>query len=189
MLIIDDVLVTDAVLQKGFVCRLDACKGACCVEGDAGAPLTKEEAGLLESELPTLRPFLRPEGLEALDGQGAWVLGWDREPETPLVEGKECAYVTFTPDGTALCGIEQAWKAGATAFRKPISCHLYPIRIQEGRPFEILHYHEWDICSAACNYGEQAGVPIYQFVKDALVRKYGQEWYETLCDAVAQEGA
>lgn len=189
MIIVDDVLVTDGVLQQGFVCKLDACKGACCVEGDAGAPLTAEEAALLDDLLPKLKPFLTPEGLAAIEGQGAWVLGEDREPETPmLAPGQACAYTTFAADGTALCGIEQAWKAGAVDFQKPISCHLYPIRVQAGQPFEVLHYHVWDICNPACSHGAQLGVPIYRFVADALVRKYGQEWYDTLCLA-AQEQA
>jgi hypothetical protein len=190
MIIVDDVLVTDGVLQQGFVCKLDACKGACCVAGDAGAPLTADEAALLDNLLPKLKPFLTPKGLAAIQRQGAWVLGEDREPETPLLAaGQACAYATYAEDGTALCGIEQAWKAGAVDFQKPISCHLYPIRVQEGQPFEVLHYHYWDICSPACNHGAQMGVPIYRFVANALVRKYGQAWYDTLCMAAQEQDA
>lgn len=183
MFIIDNVLVTDEVIKAYFACNLGACKGACCIEGDGGAPLTEQETEILEDLLPILEPYLRPEGLAAIEAQGTWVEGSDGEPETPLVNGAECAYVIFD-NGVAKCGIEKAWELGKVDFPKPISCHLYPIRIQPGRPYEVLRYHHWDICSPACQRGEEEKIPLYKFLKDALTRKYGEEWYEVLEVAV-----
>jgi len=180
MLIVDDKLVSEELFDKQFVCDLNACKGVCCVEGDAGAPLSNEEANILEEELDNIRPFLRKEGLEAISKEGVFSIDSDGDMVTPLVEGKECAYVVFEENGLASCGIEKAWKAGKTDFRKPISCHLYPVRAAQVSEYTALNYHKWGICSAACTLGEQLKVPVYVFVKDALVRAYGKPWYDEL---------
>ncbi|GCD77283.1 hypothetical protein JCM31826_07650 [Thermaurantimonas aggregans] len=184
---IDGAVVAEDVMAKEFVCNLARCKGACCVHGDAGAPLEEEETRILEKEFENIKPFLRPEGIRAIEEQGTWLKDpRDGDPVTPLVEGKECAYVVFDADGIAKCGIELAWKAGATTFQKPISCHLYPIRITKYKTFEAVNYHRWEICSPACELGAQLKVPVYVFLKSAIIRKYGKEWYQKLDEAAKQ---
>jgi hypothetical protein len=183
MLLIQDILVSDEVVKSHFVCRLDACKGACCWEGDYGAPLEVDELPILERIFTQVRPFLTPEGIAVIEKEGTAVYNENHETyATPLVNNGPCAYMTRDEKGIAHCGIEQAWKAGAVDFQKPISCHLYPIRVSVSDipGFEALNYDRWDICNAACSYGAQLQVPIYQFVKDALVRKYGQDFYDEL---------
>jgi hypothetical protein len=180
MLVVGDVLVSEELLETHFVCDLASCKGQCCVSGDAGAPLNEEEASLLEEELEQISPFLSQEGLEALKPEGPYTFDPDGDLVTPLVKGRQCAYTVFESNGTASCGIEKAWKAGKTPFRKPVSCHLYPIRVLQLPGMEALNYHNWDICKPACKCGESLQVPVYRFLKDALVRKYGSAWYDLL---------
>lgn len=170
-------IISEDIFEKDFVCNLTACKGACCVEGDAGAPVDEAEAKILEEIYPKVKPFLRPEGVEAIEQQGTSVTDWDGELVTPLVKGKECAYVIFDEKGITKCGIEKAWEAGAVDFQKPVSCHLYPVRITPYRDFDAVNYHKWNICSPACTLGKELAVPVYKFLKGALVRKYGEEWY------------
>jgi hypothetical protein len=186
MIAVGNCLVSREVLEEEFVCNLSACKGACCVEGDAGAPLAAEEVNILQREYPKIKEYLRLEGQEAIEAQGTSVIdASDEEPVTPLVEGKECAYVIFDDKGMTKCGIEKAWENGATSFRKPISCHLYPIRIHTYDDFDAVNYHQWHICSAACELGKNLKVPVYRFASDALIRKYGPDWYVEL-EEVAQ---
>lgn len=173
-------IVSEDLIEKEFVCNLHACKGACCIEGEAGAPLTSEEIKTLEEIYPKVKPFLRPEGIAAIEIQGTHITSDLNELETPLVEGKECVYVTFKDNGTASCGIEDAYNAGVVAFRKPISCHLYPVRVQEYSEFSAVNYHKWPICNDACSLGKELKVPVYKFVKDALIRKFGEPWYIAL---------
>jgi hypothetical protein len=180
MIIVDDKLVSEDLLEREFVCNLSACKGACCVAGDSGAPLMDEEVGILEDEFEQVKPYLRPEGLKAIAEQGVFVIDSDGDTVTPLVEGKECAFTIFDAKGTAYCGIEKAWQDGKTSFRKPISCHLYPIRVTQLPEYVALNYNRWDVCSPACALGEQLKVPVYRFLKDALTRAYGQDWYALL---------
>ena len=182
---LNKTIVSEEILEKEFVCNLSACKGACCVDGDAGAPLDEEETKILAEIFPKVKPFLRPEGIIAIEAQGTHVTSDFGELETPLIDGKDCAYVIF--DGkTALCGIEQAYNEGIVDWKKPVSCHLYPIRVKEYSDFSAVNYHKWHICSDACALGEELGVPVYQFVKEALIRKFGQQWYEEL-EKVAKE--
>ncbi|QOW08923.1 DUF3109 family protein [Kaistella flava (ex Peng et al. 2021)] len=184
MIQIDDKLISEDIFSEEFVCNLSKCKGACCVEGDVGAPLDKNETLILERIFDQVKPYLRPEGVKAIEEQGAWVLDpSDNDYVTPMVEGKECAYVIFDEKGITKCGIEKAYEDGAVDWQKPISCHLYPIRVDEYRTFTALNYHKWEICSDACALGKELKVPIYKFVKTPLIRKYGEEWYQTLCDA------
>lgn len=187
MYIIRDVLVSDEVLDKKFRCDLQSCKGACCWEGDYGAPLAEEELPVLERIYAAVRPFLTPAGQAVLDQAGAWEYLDDLEEyATPLIDGGPCAYIAYDALGIAQCGIEQAWKEGIVDFQKPVSCHLYPIRARkEPAGFEVLNYEHWSICSAACAAGAKENVPVYQFVKDALIRKYGADFYAEL-DAAAQ---
>jgi len=179
-------IISEDLLEKDFVCNLTACKGACCIEGEAGAPVAPEEVAVLRDSYGKVKPFLRPEGIRAIEQQGTHIETAQGELETPLVDGKECAYVTFTETGTASCGIEDAYNAGEIDFRKPISCHLYPVRVQDYSEFAAVNYHKWPICNDACVLGRQLQVPVYKFVKDALIRKFGAPWYSEL-EKVAAE--
>lgn len=183
MIIVQDKLVSDDVVEQQFICNLSACKGACCWEGDYGAPIEEAEKPVLDAIFEQVRPFLTPEGIAAVEAQGKYVFyNGMGDFGTPLIDGGPCAYLTRDVLGIAKCGIELAWRAGATDFQKPISCHLYPIRIEKFVAFgsEALNYDRWEICSAACTLGEKEQVPVYVFLKDALVRKYGPEFYEEL---------
>ncbi|MEX2596544.1 MAG: DUF3109 family protein [Salibacteraceae bacterium] len=180
MIEIDDKLVSLDVVEEAFVCDLTACKGACCVEGDSGAPLTDEELPQIEAAFKQSKSYLRPEGIAAIEAQGAFVKDADGEWVTPLRDGKECAYTVFDSKGMAMCGIELAWKDGHTSFRKPVSCHLYPIRTKRYSDFEAVNYERWSICSPACTLGKELKVPVYKFAKEALIRKYGEQWYSAL---------
>ncbi|HBS53121.1 DUF3109 family protein [Flavobacterium sp.] len=169
-------IVSEEILERDFVCNLSACKGNCCIDGDAGAPLSAEETKIMEEIYPKVKPYLRPEGIAAIEAQGTWVKGEDGDFETTLIEGKDCAYVIF--DGaTALCGIEQAYNEGIVSWKKPVSCHLYPIRVKDFSEFTAVNYDKWDICNDACTLGKELQVPVYKFVKEALVRKFGEDWY------------
>lgn len=181
MISVGKALVSDDLLSEQFVCDLQKCKGACCVEGDAGAPLEAAEVEILKKEYPNFKSYLRPEGIKAVEEQGTHVIDpLDGEPVTPLVNSAECAYVVFDEKGTTLCGIEKAWRDGKTSFRKPVSCHLYPIRIQSYKSFDAVNYHQWHICAPACDLGKELKVPVYRFAKEALIRKYGDVWFAEL---------
>ena len=172
-------LVSEEIIENDFVCNLASCKGACCVDGDAGAPLEKEETTILESNYNNVKPLLRDEGIAAIQKQGTFITTPNGDFETPLIDGNECAYVIF--DGaTALCGIEQAYNQGLIAWKKPISCHLYPVRVKDFTEFSAINYHRWEICDDACSLGKELQVPIYKFVKEALIRKFGADWYSSL---------
>lgn len=187
---IGDILVSDDVVTEQFICNLDACKGACCWEGDSGAPLEQEELRTLERIYDDIRPFLSPEGRAVIEAEGPYKYyeGDAQEFGTPLVDNGPCAYMTYDNDGKAQCGIERAYQAGATDFKKPISCHLYPIRVtkHEASGMEALNYDRWDICSAACELGKANQMPVYKFLRDAITRKYGADFFEQL-DAAAKE--
>ncbi len=176
---IDSTLVSEEILEKDFVCNLSACKGACCVDGEAGAPLEDKETEILVDIYAKVKPFLREEGVAAIEEQGAFVKGEDGEWETPLVNKSECAYVIFDKE-VAKCGLEAAYNAGATTWKKPISCHLYPIRTKAYSAFTAVNYHKWEICDPACSLGAELKVPIYKFVKESLIRKFGEQWYKEL---------
>lgn len=180
MIAIRDTLVSEELLDKQFVCDLTACKGACCVEGESGAPLDQDELDLLEENWPKVKPYLPVDGVKAIEKQGFYVIDSDGDRVTPLVKGKHCAYTIFEKDGTAKCGIEKAWKEGKSSFRKPVSCHLYPVRLKEGSPFIKVEYHSWKICKPACACGEKLKVSVFQFLKEALVRRFGKAWYDEL---------
>lgn len=187
MILVGNAVISDDIKDRFFVCDLEACKGACCVEGDAGAPLTDEETEILEKEYPSIAPFLTKEGKNAIEENGAWVFDQENEKGTTTIEKDgACAYAIRDEKGILKCGIEQAFNEGKTGFRKPISCHLYPIRITRYDQYEALNYDRWHICDPACRLGKSLGVPIYQFLKDALIRKYGVAWYEEFLDRIAE---
>lgn len=183
MVEVGKTIVAEGVFREAFVCDLTACQGACCVEGDSGAPLSDEETGVLESIRSAVDPYLNDTGRAALDRQGAWITDVDGEKVTPLIApGAACAYAVFDSRGTALCAIEQAHKDGVIDFKKPISCHLYPIRVTRYRSFDALNYHRWSVCAPACQLGESLKVPVYKFLKVPLIRAYGEAWYQELSE-------
>ncbi|UOQ70497.1 DUF3109 family protein [Hymenobacter cellulosilyticus] len=180
MIIIQNTVISDDVRDNFFVCNLEACKGACCVEGDLGAPLETHELQILQDEYHKIKPFLTEAGQQAIEQQGLYIKDWEGDYSTTTINDRECAYALYDERGILKCGIEQAYLAGVTTFKKPISCHLYPIRITKYEDFEALNYDRWNICNPACSFGANLGVRIYQFLKEPLVRKYGEEWYEEL---------
>lgn len=179
MVLVENILVSTELFERCFLCNLDQCRGWCCVDGVAGAPLENEEEGILSDILPIIKPYLRTEGWQAIEKQGPVVQDSDGDRVTPLVNKEECAYVIFE-QGIARCTIEKAFFDGQVSFRKPISCHLYPIRIRYLNQLEALNYHEWEICQKAEYNGRQMNVPVYYFVKEALIRRYGESWYQAL---------
>ena len=183
MIAIGNTLVSEDLIEKKFVCDLSACKGACCVKGDFGAPLEEDELPILDKIYNKVKPFLSERGIESIEKHGKYLEHEKGEWVTPLIEGKECAYVIFDK-GIARCGIEKAYNEGAVDFRKPISCHLYPVRITRKKNYDAVNYDKWSICNPACKLGESLKVPVYKFLEVSLVRKYGQEWFDQL-DAAA----
>jgi hypothetical protein len=179
MLQIDRTVLSFDILQKKFACDLKKCKGACCVYGDSGAPLEDDEVEVLGKIFPFIRPFMREEGVKAVEEQGVFLIDADNDKVTPLVNGRECAYVIFE-EGIAKCAIEKACENKVIEFKKPVSCHLYPARITKYSDFEALNYHQWEICKHAVANGNKNDVPLYVYLQDSLVRKYGEEWYKQL---------
>jgi hypothetical protein len=186
MIIIGNALMSDELYQEQFVCDLPVCKGGCCVEGDAGAPLEEKEIWVLNDIYPLVKPFMIAEGITTIEDQGPWLKDREGEYTTPLVKGKQCAYVFYDDEGIAKCAIEKAHDAGLIDFRKPISCHLYPIRVTAYPQYDALNYHRWPICNCARKNGKKLKVKVYRFLKDALIRKYGEDWYAELDAYVRQ---
>ena len=186
MIQIDDKLISEDLFSEEFVCNLAKCKGICCVEGDAGAPLDENETKILDEIYPKIKPYLRPEGIQAIEEQGTYTLDFEGDLVTPLVNNAECAYVIFDEKGYTKCAIEKAYEDGVIDWQKPISCHLYPIRITEYSNFSAINYHEWDICSDACTLGKELGIKVYQFLKKPLIRKYGEDFYQTLSETAEE---
>ena len=183
---IQDKIISTQIFEKQFVCDLSACKGACCIEGNGGAPVTQEEVQIIEQNLTKILPYMRPEGIAAVTASGVVYQDGDFEPATTLVNGKECAFVYFDQTKTAKCAIEKAHREGKIDFIKPISCHLYPIRTKKFSEYTALNYEKWDICAPACACGEKLDVPVYKFLKEPLTRAFGPEFYKEL-EIVAKE--
>lgn len=177
---VHDKVVSTQIFERKFVCDLNACKGACCIEGDAGAPLSLEEIDILEEELEAIKPYMRPEGLAAVEKSGVFYIDSDGDAGTTLVNEKECAFVFFDEQGITKCAIEKANKEGKTNFKKPISCHLYPIRVKQFTDYQALGYDVWDICEPACACGDSLDVPVYRFLKEPLIRAFGEEFFNEL---------
>lgn len=187
MILIQEIFVSDDIALRNFACDLQACKGACCVEGDFGAPLTEEETGILAGIYEEVRPYLPEEGRLAIESKGCHEVFRDEDPfvGTTLRRDGACAFVVFSGDGIAFCGIEKAWEAQKIDFRKPISCQLYPIRVTElpQQSFTALNYDDWEICQPACVQGEEMGIPMYRFLESSITRKWGADFYAELAAA------
>ena len=172
MIIVGNSIVSDDIADQRFGCDLACCKGACCVEGDSGAPLLESEVADLQRVLPEALPLMTPEGRAAVEKQGVAVRDNDGDLGTPLIEGGACAYTTYSPDGTALCALQHLYK--------PVSCHLYPIRIEDYGEFTAVNYHQWDICRCAHGHGQ----PLYIALREPLIRRFGNEWYDELLEQI-----
>lgn len=173
-------IVSEDIIKKDFMCNLSACKGACCIDGDAGAPVEPDEAEILKDIYPKVKPFMRQEGIDAVEAQGTYTTSEEGELETPLINDADCAYVIYDDKNVALCAIEEAYNQGEISWKKPVSCHLYPIRVQHYTEFSAVNYHKWQICDDACKLGKELQIPVYKFVKEALIRKFGEDWYMEL---------
>lgn len=180
MIIIEDTLISDEIYTECFVCDLPVCHGGCCVHGDAGAPLEKDEIAILNKIYPSVKPYMRTVGIDVIEETGTYVEDIDGEFTTPLVNKQECAYVFFDEDNIAKCAIEKAWEEKEIDFKKPVSCHLYPIRVTKYSNYDAINYHRWPICDCARKNGKKLNVRIYEFLKESLTRKYGADWYEQL---------
>jgi hypothetical protein len=184
MLLVGKVLISETILERKFACQLQSCKGDCCIQGDAGAPLEQDEIEIIEKELPSIKPFMSADGRSLLEKEGFSVEDEEGETGTVCQPGGACVFVVME-NGIAGCSIEKAHAAGKTWFKKPLSCHLYPIRAKKYGEYIALNYHHWDICSPACKAGEELKVPVHRFLREALVRKLGPSWYKEL-DEVAE---
>ena len=177
---IKDTLISDDLYERKFVCDLNSCKGACCIEGDSGAPLDEEECSILDDIYDEVKPYMRPEGISEVEKNGTYVMDIDGDLVTPLVNNRECAYVYFAEDGGTRCAIEAAHKDGKVDWKKPISCELFPVRIKEYPTFTAVNVQFLDICKCACSLGEELSIPVYKFLKEPLIKKFGPEWYEQM---------
>lgn len=180
MIQIDDTLVSLDVLESKFICDLSHCKGICCVEGDSGAPLLEEEVAELEKALPVIWDDLSPEAQDIIDKQGVSYVDVEGDLVTSIVNNKDCVFTCYDADGTCKCAIEKAYRAGKLSFYKPVSCHLYPIRVTEYDTFSAVNYHRWEICKAAEVLGKKVGMPVYKYLKEPLIRRFGTDWYDSL---------
>lgn len=186
MVQIDDVVISLDVFTQKFICNLDACKGECCIEGDAGAPVEEDEVTELEKVLPIVWDALSPEAKAVIDQQGVCYRDSDGDLVTSIVNGKDCVFTCYDERGYCYCAIEKAYREGRVDFYKPVSCHLYPIRVGSYGPYRAVNYHRWDVCKAAVILGRKENVPVYKFLKEPLIRKFGKDWYAEL-ELVAEE--
>jgi len=182
MFAVDHILVSDELLDAPFCCNLNACLGGCCVQGDAGAPLEPEERTLLEDILPKVKKYLRPEALQIIEREGVWEEVGEGQYATTCVHGAECVFVMYEGD-VAKCAIQRAHQDGVVNFPKPISCHLFPVRIENHGEMDVLNYEQVGLCNPAVKMGRRQGVQLADFLRAALVRKYGESWYSKFSEA------
>lgn len=183
MIAIGNTLVSEELIDKKFVCDITACKGGCCVEGNSGAPLEKGEEDILKEVYNKAKKYMTPEGIATIEKKGFSIVDEDGDDTIPLVEGGKkmyCSFVHFEKNGIAKCSIEKVYNEGAVNFKKPISCHLYPIRITKLDDCDALNFNSWNVCKPAHKCGTQLNVPVFRFLKEPLVRKYGEAWYNEL---------
>lgn len=181
MIQIKDTLISEDVFETCFVCDLGKCKGMCCVEGDAGAPLTHEEYEAIKDVLPEIWDDLSPKARELIEKQGIAYIDDDGELVTSIIKGRECVFTYFDADGVCRCAIDNAFREGKISVQKPISCHLYPIRLHKYDEFTALNYDRWSVCRPALRLGKKTGIKLYQFLKEPLICKFGEEWYQEVC--------
>lgn len=186
MVQIDDKIISLDVFKEHFLCDLPKCLGSCCVEGESGAPLEEEETKVLDEIYPKIKHLLSPEAVEIIEKNGTWETDSDGDKVTPIIHGRECVYTYFDGEGVCKCAIEKAYDEGLVDFKKPVSCHLYPIRVDKYPNYEALNYHVWPVCNPARELGKQVGLPVFRFLKDPIIRKYGERFYEEMED-VAKE--
>lgn len=182
MIQIGNTLISDDIFEEQFICDLCKCKGQCCVDGDAGAPLTNQECIQIQEILPQIWDELSPKAQELINEQGIAYTDTDGELVTSIINGEECVFTYFDENGICKCAIDKAWREGRISIEKPISCHLYPIRLTEYTEFTAVNYHRWSVCKPAVKLGQKEGVPIYRFLRDPLIRRFGETWYEELCE-------
>ena len=186
MIQIDDTIISIDCLSEKFCCDLDACAGTCCIEGDAGAPVDLDEVEELEAALPVVWNDLSASAQTVIDKQGVVYTDEEGDLVTSIVNGKDCVFTCYDEIGCCFCALEKAYRAGKTNFYKPLSCHLYPIRLKKIGDMTALNYHRWDVCKAAVCKGEQLNLPVYRFLKEPLIRCFGQAWYDELEKAVEE---
>lgn len=186
MILLENTIVSEDILERNFICNLAACKGACCIEGDSGAPVSGEEITILASELENIKPYLTPISLAAIDKNNFWEKDTDGDLVTTCLPTGECNFSFRDDIGYLKCGIEQAFIDGKSSIQKPLSCHLYPIRLSKVGDFDAVNYHRWDICKPACNLGDENKLAVYKFLKEPLIRKFGEDWFNEL-DNIAKQ--
>jgi len=191
MIELGNTLISLDLAEKAFCCDLQKCKGACCIEGDSGAPLLDSEIDILEKEHYRIKPYLTDKGAEAIEENGVFYIDTEHDKVTTLINGSACAYTITDEDGITKCAIEAAFLSGNCSLRKPISCYLYPVRINQYRTFDAVNYDEWSICKGARCKGSEIKLPVYKFLKEPLINKYGKDWYDELSgifDQLQEEG-
>ncbi|MCM1110320.1 MAG: DUF3109 family protein [Clostridium sp.] len=180
---IDNTLVSLDLAERFFCCDLDKCLGECCVEGDAGAPITREEYEKLRQLAPVVADRLSPRARRIIDEEGVGYVDQEGDLVTSIVNGRDCVFTCYAPGGKCLCALDSAFREGKTDFRKPISCYLYPLRLKEYPTFTAVNYHRWKICRPAEENGRRLGIRLYQFMREPLIERFGREWYDTLAAA------
>lgn len=188
MIQIQDAILSDDIFNAHFICDLCKCKGECCVEGESGAPLEKEEYDAIRAILPVILDELSVEARKLIEEQGIAYVDCDGELVTSIIKGKECVFTYFDENGVCGCVIDKAYREGRILVPKPISCHLYPIRLQRYKNFTAVNYHRWSVCKPAVKLGKQKGVKIYEFLKEPLIRRFGENWYNEVCEAAGLLG-
>ncbi len=183
MLQIQNALVSLDLAERFFCCDLDACLGECCIEGDAGAPITRDEYEKLKSLLPEISDELMPQAREEIEANGVGYVDEEGDLVTSIVDGRNCVFTCYAPGGKCLCAVEKAFREGRVDFRKPMSCYLYPLRLTEYPTFTAVNYHRWKICRCAETLGRKLGLRLYQFMREPLIERFGKEWYDELCEA------
>ena len=183
MLQIKDTLVSLDLAERFFCCDLDQCLGQCCIDGDAGAPITKAEQKILEEITPSLMPDLLPAARKEIEDNGVAYIDEEGDLVTSIIDGRNCVYTCYAEGGKCLCAIDRAYREGRCSWRKPLSCYLYPLRLTEYPTFTAVNYHRWKICRSAETNGRKLGIRLYQFMREPLIERFGQEWYDELVEA------
>jgi len=185
VILIQDTIISPDLLDEYFCCDLNSCQGICCVEGESGAPVEESEIEELKKVLPAVWDDLSEKAKEIINSQGVVYLDEDNEYDTSIVNGEDCVFTCYDENGVCQCSIEKAYRAGKTDFYKPVSCHLYPVRVAKYKDYRAVNIHRWKVCDSARICGKRQGLKVYRFLKEPLIRKFGEEWYKELENAVA----